>query len=56
MAVPARAETGSDAWLRYAPLPAPVLTRVGAVPRAVAILEDAPILRNARYEIVRGLS
>jgi len=56
IAVPAYAETGYDAWLRYAPLPPPVLERMKTVPRAVAVLGDSPILMNARSEIVRGLS
>jgi len=51
----AQAETGYDAWLRYAPLPPTVLTRVGSVPRSVTLLGDSPVLRSARDEIVRGL-
>src|SRR6185503_21280156 len=51
-----RAETGYDAWLRYAPLPAPIVTRVGSVPRSVTLLGDSPVLRSARDELTRGLS
>jgi alpha-glucuronidase len=50
------AETGYDAWLRYAPLPAPIVTRVGSVPRSVTLLGDSPVLRSARDELARGLS
>ena len=51
-----RAETGYDAWLRYAPLPAPIVARVGSVPRSVTLLGDSPVLRSARDELTRGLS
>ena len=55
-AASARAETGYDAWLRYPPLPAPIVTRVGSVPRSVTLLGDSPVLRSARDELTRGLS
>src|SRR5688572_33443447 len=50
------AETGYDAWLRYAPLPAPIVARVGSVPGSVTLLGDSPVLRSARDELARGLS
>jgi len=56
IAATARAETGYDAWLRYAPLPAPIMARMGSVPTSVTLIGDSPILRSARDEIVRGLS
>jgi alpha-glucuronidase len=52
----AHAESGYAAWLRYAPLPPPVLARVGALPPAVTLLGDSPVLRSARDEMVRGLA
>ena len=52
----ARAETGYDAWLRYAPLPEPTRSRYAALPRTVTLLGDTPVLRSARDEIVRGLT
>jgi alpha-glucuronidase len=56
IAASVHAETGYDAWLRYAPLPAAVLSRVGPLPRVVTVLGDSPVLRSARDELVRGLS
>ena len=56
IAATARAETGYDAWLRYAPLPAPIMARMGSVPTSVTLIGDSPLLRSARDEIVRGLS
>ncbi|HUA87185.1 MAG TPA: alpha-glucuronidase family glycosyl hydrolase [Bryobacteraceae bacterium] len=45
----ARAETGHDAWLRYAPAPAQNL------PAVVATLGRSPILNSAQSEIIRGI-
>jgi alpha-glucuronidase len=56
IAASVRAETGYDAWLRYAPLPAPVMARIGSVPTSVTLIGDSPVLRSARDEVVRGLS
>jgi alpha-glucuronidase len=44
------AETGANAWLRYEPLANPP-----ALPAVVAIATDAPLLRTAQQEIIRGL-
>jgi alpha-glucuronidase len=55
MPEPARAETGYDAWLRYAPLPEPARARYASVPRTVTLLGDSLVLRTARDEVVRGL-
>ena len=55
MPEPARAETGYDAWLRYAPLPEPVRARYASVPRTVTLFGDSLVLRTARDEVVRGL-
>ena len=53
---PVAAETGYDAWLRYAPLPADVVrARYSTVPRTVTLIGDSPVLRSARDEITRGL-
>jgi alpha-glucuronidase len=49
------AETGYDAWLRYAPLPTALATRARSLPRTVTLLGDSPVLRSARDEVVRGL-
>jgi alpha-glucuronidase len=52
---PAWAETGHDAWLRYAVLPEAVRARFASVPRTVTLLGDSLVLKTARDEIVRGL-
>jgi alpha-glucuronidase len=56
IAATAHAETGYQAWLRYAPLPAPIMARIGSVPTSVTLVDDSPVLRSARDEVVRGLS
>ncbi len=44
------AETGYNAWLRYAPLePAPTL------PAVAAIAEASPLVSSAQQELIRGL-
>jgi len=53
-ALPARAETGSAAWLRYAP-PAGGATRYQSLPRTVVVLGDGVVIGSARDELVRGL-
>jgi alpha-glucuronidase len=53
--LPARAETGYDAWLRYAPVPEPARARYASVPRTVTVVGDSPVLRTARDEVIRGL-
>ncbi|MFO1478319.1 MAG: alpha-glucuronidase family glycosyl hydrolase [Verrucomicrobiota bacterium] len=51
----ARAETGAEAWLRYAPLsPSAPARKANAVPAVVVTLSDSPLLNSARDEIVTG--
>ena len=45
-----RAETGRDAWLRYAPV-----ERAAATPNVVVALDSSPVVQNAQREIARGL-
>ncbi len=47
----AHAESGADAWLRYAP---PTQKPVG-LPAVVSILGDGEVEANARAEIIRGM-
>ena len=54
-AVPAHAETGHDAWLRYAALEPAVRDRYASIPRRVVLLGDSVVLRTARDETIRGL-
>ncbi|HMF98673.1 MAG TPA: alpha-glucuronidase family glycosyl hydrolase, partial [Vicinamibacterales bacterium] len=55
-AVPARAETGIDAWLRYERIGDPAARAAyAALPATVVAIGDGLILRTARDEIVRGV-
>ena len=55
-AVPAAAEDGHAAWLRYAPLDAAARARVsGLVPGVVVTLGDAAPIARARAELTRGI-
>jgi len=42
------AETGYDAWLRYAPV------RGGKLPAVLVVLDDSAVMRSAREELNRG--
>jgi alpha-glucuronidase len=56
LACAAHAETGTAAWLRYAPLDEPALSRDrAALPDAVVVAGASPVLASARDEIVRGI-
>ena len=57
LAVPGRlaAETGSAAWLRYAPVEAAVRGRYSALPAHVVTVGDSIVLKTARAELVRGV-
>ncbi|HJZ99005.1 MAG TPA: alpha-glucuronidase family glycosyl hydrolase, partial [Candidatus Solibacter sp.] len=44
------AETGAQAWLRYAPLDKPP-----ALPAVVVVQGDSPVLLAAREELIRGI-
>jgi hypothetical protein len=51
-----QAESGYDAWLRYAPLAEPALSQYRAVlPPVVSAVGETPVLINAQAELVRGL-
>ena len=50
-----RAETGSDAWLRYAPLSAKAAAPYQSLPAATVILGDSEVLTTAQKELVRGV-
>ena len=52
----AQAETGYDAWLRYAPITdADTRARYDALPAAVVVLGDSVVVRAGRDELVRGV-
>jgi alpha-glucuronidase len=56
-ALSASAETGREAWLRYAPLDDAAKAGYGKLPAAVAVVGNggSPVLENARAELVRGV-
>ncbi len=50
------AESGHDAWLRYAPLEGAALDQYrGAVPAVVSVLDSSVVSLSARAEIARGV-
>jgi alpha-glucuronidase len=49
------AETGAEAWLRYAPLRDAERQRYGSLPASVAALGDSPLLHSAQQEMIRGI-
>ena len=50
------AETGYEAWLRYAPITDPAIRqRYDALPAVVVVAGDSPVLEAAREELVRGV-
>jgi alpha-glucuronidase len=51
----ARAETGAEAWLRYAPLDKSAAQKYAALPASVAVLGDSPLLDSAKGELIRGV-
>ena len=51
----ARAETGYEAWLRYAALTDAARSQYGSLPETVTVLGDSPLLASAQSELVRGI-
>ena len=50
------AESGRDAWLRYAPLDEPAAARArAAVPAVVVAFGESPVIGSARNELLRGV-
>jgi alpha-glucuronidase len=54
LASPVPAETGAEAWLRYAPLDAKTQKTYEHLPSQVVILGDSLVLKSAQRELVRG--
>lgn len=50
-----QAETGTDAWLRYAPMDAPTREQYRGLPGSVVTLGDSVVLQAAQRELVRGV-
>ena len=57
LAAPGRlsAETGYEAWLRYAPLDRSTRAKSESLPASVTMMGDSVVLRSAQDELVRGL-
>jgi alpha-glucuronidase len=53
--VQAHAETGAEAWLRYARLDEQAARQYAALPAVVVLLGDSPVLHSAQAELVRGV-
>ncbi len=51
----ARAETGYEAWLRYAALTDAARSQYSSLPETVTVLGDSPLLASAQSELVRGV-
>ena len=49
------AETGVDAWLRYARLDAGSAAQYNSLPMATLLLGDSPVLTTAQAELLRGM-
>jgi alpha-glucuronidase len=49
------AETGHDAWLRYAPLKDSARVKYESLPACVIAFGDSAIMNNARQEMIRGV-
>jgi len=55
-AIALHAETGADAWLRYAPLEGAALSGARqSMPAVLSLLDDSEPARSAQSEIVRGV-
>jgi alpha-glucuronidase len=50
-----QAETGYEAWLRYAAPDDTARSRYGSLPATVTVLDDSPLLASAQSELVRGV-
>jgi alpha-glucuronidase len=52
---PAKAETGQDAWLRYARLDSTAGAKYSTLPHAVLRVGNSPVVVSAEHELIRGL-
>src|SRR5262245_50130359 len=50
-----RAETGAEAWLRYAPLERATAKQYVTLPAVVVVLGDSQVLRSGESELARGV-
>ena len=54
-ALAVRAETGYEAWLRYAPLEKAGAQLYRSLPAAVVALDDSAVVNAAQDEMIRGM-
>jgi alpha-glucuronidase len=50
-----RAETGAEAWLRYARLDPSAAQKYAALPGSVVVFGESPVLESAKAELLRGV-
>jgi len=50
-----RAETGSEGWLRYAPVDATLAEKYNSIPASVVLFGDSSVLESAQSELIRGV-
>ena len=51
----ARAETGYEAWLRYAPLEKASVNNYEGFPKNIVVVGGSVVLRSAQQELIRGI-
>ena len=51
----ARAESGYEAWLRYAPLEGDEKAKYDSLPASTVVLSDSPLLNTSQKELIRGV-
>ena len=54
--LPAPAETGAEAWLRYAPLPQPIAKQYKNLPNQIVLRGDSPVMKSAQQELAQGVA
>lgn len=50
------AESGAEAWLRYAPLAPEARKKYEPLPSKIVVLGDSAVLKSAEQELIRGLT
>jgi alpha-glucuronidase len=51
----ARAETGAEGWLRYAPLDKTAAQKYAGLPTRLVVVGESPVLESAKGELIRGI-
>ena len=53
--IPTAAETGADAWLRYAALPQPIAKQYDNLPNHIVARGDSVVVKSAQHELALGV-